>query len=61
VIALKHYAGSEFHETTAVLEGLTSPLELAPHDPAAHAHCAHRKPRFLSLVNFITRNTSSGE
>lgn len=26
--ALKHYADSEFHETTAVLEGLISPLEI---------------------------------
>ena len=25
--ALKHYSDSEFHETAAVLEGLTSPLE----------------------------------
>ena len=26
--ALKHYADSEFHETTAVVQGLTSPLEI---------------------------------
>jgi TetR/AcrR family transcriptional repressor of nem operon len=26
--ALKHYADSEFHETTVVLQGLTSPLEI---------------------------------
>ena len=26
--ALKHYSDSEFHETAAVLEGLTSPLEI---------------------------------
>jgi len=26
--ALKHYADSEFHKTTAVLQGLTSPLEI---------------------------------
>ena len=26
--ALKHYADSEFHATTAVLQGLTSPLEI---------------------------------